>query len=115
MTTETLGCAPRTSDSSTDSKATIGAAMPFIQPSLPTVRGLRFNAPGVGGNIGRSRLQGKHVRGGREVENLLTVGPEAPQRHLALLRLAAAHHGDDRDLGQAVLADLQIDLLVSEI
>ena len=53
---ETLARDARNSGRSAGSTATIGAAMPFIQPSLPTCRRRRFNSPRAGRNIRRVGL-----------------------------------------------------------
>src|SRR6185437_12258868 len=98
MTTETLVCAPTKSGRGASSAAMIGAAMPFIQPSLPSARRRRSSAPDARVNIGRVGLQGKRVRRLSEFQDLLPVGPQPAQRDLPKLGLAAAHHGDNRDL-----------------
>ena len=50
-----------------------------------------------------------------EVEHLLLLDAEPPDRNRPLLRLALADHEHHRHLGERVLAHLVVDLLVAEV
>ena len=53
--------------------------------------------------------------GAVEGEDLLFFDTECPQCNSPLRALALSDHGDDRNLGQAVLANLVVDLLVAQV
>src|SRR5437660_10074989 len=65
--------------------------------------------------VGRHGLVDEHRQRALERHHRLLLTAEAPDRHGPFGRLLLADDQQDRDLGERVLADLVVDLLVAKV